>query len=56
MKGDTLLKTVLRTRFILVRRRETKEDIMLMLQRMMNPLQREPDMKVKILQVRKNMF
>ena len=30
-------------------RRATKEDIMLMLQRMMNHLERDPDMKVKIL-------
>ena len=37
-------------------RRETKEDIMLMLQRMMNLHQREPDMKVNILQARMNMF
>ena len=35
---------------------ETKEDIMLMLQRMMNHPRRDPDMKVKILQVRMNMF
>ena len=37
------------------RRRETTEDIMLMLQRMMNLPQREPDKKV-ILQVMKNMY
>ena len=35
---------------------EAKEDIMLMLQRMMNLPEREPDMKVKILQARMNMF
>ena len=35
---------------------EAKEDIMLMLQRMMNHPERDPDMKVKILQVRMNMF
>ena len=35
---------------------EAKEDIILMLQRMMNYLERDPDMKVKILQERKNMF
>ena len=46
---------VLGTKMALTRRRETKEDIMLMLQRMMNLHQRE-DMKVKILQVRMNMF
>ena len=35
---------------------EAKEDIMLMLQRMMNHLERDPYMKVKILQARMNMF
>ena len=35
---------------------EAKGDIMLMLQRMMNHPERDPDMKVKILQVRMNMF
>ena len=35
---------------------EAKEDIMLMLQRMMNHPERDRDMKVKILQVRMNMF
>ena len=35
---------------------EAKEDIMLMLQRMMNHPERNPDMKVKILQARMNMF
>ena len=35
---------------------KAKEDIMLMLQRMMNHLERDPDMKVKILQARMNMF
>ena len=35
---------------------EAKEDIMLMLQRMMNLPERDPDMKVKILQARMNMF
>ena len=38
------------------RRTETREDIMLMMQRMMNLPQRQPDMKVKTLQVMKNMF
>ena len=38
------------------RRRETREDIILMLERMMNRHQRELDMKVNILQVRMNMF
>ena len=56
MKEDTLLDIVLRTKVALTRRRETKEDIMIMLQRMMNLHQRELDMKVKILQARMNMF
>ena len=53
---DTLQKTVLITRTTLIRRRGTKEDIMLMLQRMMNHPRKDPDMKVKILQVRMNMI
>ena len=56
MKEDTFPKIVLETRLTPIRRRETREDIMLMLQRMMNLPQREPDMKVNILQVMKNMF
>ena len=39
-----------------ISKRATKEDIMLMLQRMMNHPRKEPDIKVKILQVRMNMF
>ena len=35
---------------------EAKEDIMLMLQRMMNHPERDPDMKVNILQAKTNMF
>ena len=35
---------------------EAKEDIMLMLQRMMNHPERDPYVKVKILQERMNMF
>ena len=35
---------------------EAIEDIMLMLQRMMNHSERDPDMKVKIIQVKMNMF
>ena len=38
------------------RRRETREDIMLILERMMNVSQRESNKKVMILQVMKNMF
>ena len=56
MKEDTLKNTVLRTRVTLIRGRETKEDIMLMLQRMMNLPRKEADMKVKILEARMNMF
>ena len=35
---------------------EAKEDLMLMLQRMMNHPERDLDMKVKILQARMSMF
>ena len=56
MKEETLKKTNLRTRATLIRRRETREDIMLMLQRMMNLPRKKPDMKVKILPVKMNMF
>ena len=47
---------VLETKMSLTRRRETGEDIMLMLQRMMKLPQRETDKTVMILQVMKNMF
>ena len=53
MKKDTLQEIVLRNR---IRKRETKEDIILMLQRMMNHPRKEPDKKVNILQARVNMF
>ena len=56
MKKDTLLEIVLRTKVSLTRRREARKDIMIMLQRMMNHPRRDPDMKVKILQLRMNMF
>ena len=56
MKEDTLQEIVPRIRISLTRRKETREDIMLMLQRMMNLPQRESDKKVMILQVMKNMF
>ena len=46
----------LRKKIALTRRRETREDIMLMLQRIMNLPQREPDKTMMILQVMKNMF
>ena len=55
MKEDTLPKTVLETRLTLIRRRETREDIMLMLQRMNLP-RRKPDVKMKILPMKMNMF
>ena len=56
MKYDTFQKTALRIRATLIRKRGTKEDIMLMLQRMMNHPRRDLDMKVNILQARMNMF
>ena len=55
MKEDTLLEIVLETKVALIRR-ETREDIMIMLQRMMNLPQREIDKTTMILQVTKNMF
>ena len=55
MKEDTLVEIVLETKMALTRRRETREDIMLMLQRMMNLPQIESDKKEMILQVMKNM-
>ena len=56
MRNDTLPKLVLETKIALTRRRETREDIMLMLQKMMNLPKRESNKKVMILQVMKNMF
>ena len=56
MKEDILLETVLKIKVSLTRRRETREDIMLMLQRMMNLPRKESNKKVNILQVMKNMF
>ena len=53
MKEDTLPKTVLETILNPIRRRETREDITIMLQRMMNLPQRESNKKVMILQVMK---
>ena len=49
MRKDTMLENVLETKMSLTRRTETREEIMLMLQRMMNLPQRKPDMKVKTL-------
>ena len=56
MEEENLQKTVLRIGFTLIRRRGTREDIMVMLQRMMNHPRKELDMKVKIIQGRMNMF
>ena len=56
MKEDTFQKIVLETKIDLSRRRETRKDIMLILQRMMNLPRRESNKKVMILQVMKNMF
>ena len=50
MKEVTLPKIVLETKIALTRIRETREDIMLMLQKMMNLPQRESNKKVIILQ------
>ena len=47
---------VLETKETLTRRKTTREDIMLMLQKMMNLPQRETSKKVMILQMMKNMF
>ena len=55
-RRDTLQEIVPRIRIALTRRKETREDIMLMMQRMMNLPQRESNKKVMILQVMKNMF
>ena len=56
MRKDTSPDSVPETKVALTRNRETREDIMLMLQRMMNLPQRELDKIVMILQVMKNMF
>ena len=56
MRKDTYPQIVPKTKVALERRINTKEDIMLMLQRMMNLPRRESNKKVKILQVMKSMF
>ena len=56
MRKDTSPEIVLETKVALKRRRTTREDIMLMLQRMMNLPRRESYKKVMILQMMKNMF
>ena len=55
MRKDIIPKIVLETKMALTRRRETREYIMLMLQKMMNLPQRESSKKVMMLQVMKNM-
>ena len=49
-------KSVLEKNLALTRRRETKDDIMPTLQKMVNLPERESKNKVKTLQVMKNMF
>ena len=56
MRKDTSPESVPETKVALKRRRTRKQDIMLMLQRMMNLPRRESNKKVKILQVMKSMF
>ena len=46
MKKDTFIEIILETKVALTRRRETREDIMLTLQRMMNLPERESNKKV----------
>ena len=56
MRRDTLPKIVKEIKVLLTRRRKTKEDIMLILHRMMNLSRRESNKKVNILQAMKSMF
>ena len=56
MKEDTLQKIVLETKIYLIRGREIRKDIMIMLQKMMSLPRRESNKTVMILQVMKNMF
>ena len=56
MRKDTSPYSIPEIKVALTRRRETREDSMLTLQRMMNLPEREPKKKVKILLVMKNMF
>ena len=48
MRKDTYTNNFLKTKKTLTRKGETREDIMLMMQRMMNLPQRESDKKVTI--------
>ena len=56
MKEDTLQEIVLETNIDLSRTRETRKDIILMLQKMMSLPRGESNNQVMILQVMKNMF
>ena len=56
MRKDTSPKIVLEIEVAPTRRRTTKEDIMLTLQRMMNLPERDSKKKVNILQVMESMF
>ena len=56
MRKDTLPEIDLEIKVALTRRRKTKYNIMLTLQRMMNLPERDSNKKVKILQVMKSMF
>ena len=56
IRKDTYLDSIPEKKVPLTRRRERREDIMLILQRMMNLPQRKSNKKVMILQVKKNMF
>ena len=56
MKEDTMLDIFLGTKIALTRKRETRKDVMLTLERMMNLPRRESSKKVMILQVMKHMF
>ena len=56
MRKDTSKDYVPKTKVFLTRRRETREDIVLILQRMMNLPRRESNKKVNILQVMMSML
>ena len=55
-REDTFPESILETKVALTRRRESKEDIMHTLQKMMNLPERESNKKVNTFQVMKNMF
>ena len=56
MRKDTSTNFVVEIKVALTRRRETREYIMLMLQRMMNLPRRESNKKMNIFQVMKSVF